>query len=187
MAEQHLDDANVGAGFEKMSGEAVAQRMNGDRFAELGCRPCGTASALEHTRIERPALALTRKQPMHRPCFPPVGAQHDEELRRQHDVAIPAAFTLIDADQHAAAVDVGQLEAYNFRDAEPGGIGRYQCRPVLQVRHGGEEPRQLIGAQDHRQSPRLACVRDALDHRGAAEGDAVEETQGADRDVEAGP
>jgi hypothetical protein len=50
-----------------------------------------------------------------------------------------------------------------------------------------DKPRQLIGAQDDRQSPGLARVGDALDHRGAAEGDAVEETQGANGDVEAGP
>jgi len=35
--------------------------------------------------------------------------------------------------------------------------------------------------------PKLARVGNALDHRGAAERDAVEETQRADRDVEAGP
>ena len=35
MAEQHLDDADIGAGFEQMRGEAVAQRVNGDRLAQI--------------------------------------------------------------------------------------------------------------------------------------------------------
>jgi hypothetical protein len=33
MPEQHLDRADVGAGFEQMGGEAVAQRMDGDSLA----------------------------------------------------------------------------------------------------------------------------------------------------------
>jgi hypothetical protein len=35
--------------------------------------------------------------------------------------------------------------------------------------------------------PPLACMRDAIDHRGTPEGDAVEKTQGADDDVERRP
>ena len=34
MAEQHLDDADVGAGFEQVRGETVAQCVNGDWFAQ---------------------------------------------------------------------------------------------------------------------------------------------------------
>ena len=124
---------------------------------------------------------------MRRSCFPPVGAQHDEQLRRQHDVAVAAALALFDPDQHAAAIDIGEFQAYHFRHPEPGGIGRHQCGAVLQARHRREKPRHLIGAQDYRQLPVLARVRDALDHRGAAEGDAVKETQGAHCDVESGP
>ena len=79
------------------------------------------------------------------------------------------------------------LQAHHFGDPQPGGIGGHQRGAVLQARHRREKPRHLVGAQDHRQLPALARVGDALDHRGAAEGDAVEEAQGADRDVEAGP
>ena len=187
MPEQHLDDADVGAGFEQMGGEAVAQRMDGDRFAELRRRPRGAAGPLQHARVERPALILSRKQPMHRPCFPPVGAQHDEQLRRQHDVAVPPALTLVDPDQHATAVDVGELQPHHFGYPQPGGIGGHQRGAMLQVRHRRKKPHHLVGTQDHRQLPPLARVGDALDDRGAAERDAVEEAQGADRDVEAGP
>jgi hypothetical protein len=53
MAEQHLDDADIGAGFEQVRGEAVAQRVNGDRLAQIclacpfetvGCPNCSSAS-----------------------------------------------------------------------------------------------------------------------------------------------
>jgi hypothetical protein len=41
--------------------------------------------------------------------FPANSAQNDEQLRRQHDITIPATLSLFDPDQHAAAVDVGDL------------------------------------------------------------------------------
>jgi hypothetical protein len=170
-----------------MGGKAVPQRMDGDRLAELGCRPRRAASGLQHARIERPAVILAGKQPMRRPCFPPIGAQHVEELRRQHDIAVAATLALIDPDQHAAAVDVGEFETHHLRDPQPGGIGGHQRDAMLQVRHRREESYHLVGAEDHRQLPALACVRDALDDSGATERDAVKEAQGANRDVETGP
>ena len=171
----------------QMGGEAVAQRMDSDRLAELRSRPRGTAGGLQYARIERPAVILARKQPMRRPCFPPIGAQHREELRRQHDVAVAAALALVDADQHAAAVDVGEFQAHHFRHAEPGGIGGHQRSAMLQARRRREKPDHLLGAQDHRQLPALARVGNALDHYGATERNAVEEAQRANGDIETGP
>ena len=124
---------------------------------------------------------------MRRPYFPPIGAQYDEEVRRQHDVAVAAALTLIDPDQHTTAVDVAEFEMHHFRYAQPGGIGGHQRGAMLKVRHGREKPYHLVGAQDDRQLPALACIGNALDHCGAAERDTVEEAQGADRDIETSP
>jgi hypothetical protein len=36
MAEQNLNDANVGADLQEMSGETMPQRMGGDGFADPG-------------------------------------------------------------------------------------------------------------------------------------------------------
>src|SRR4051812_18743803 len=182
-----LDNADVGAGFEQMSSEAVAQGVDGDRLIELGCCPRGAAGGLQYARIERPAVVLAGKEPMCRPCFPPVGAQYDEEMRRQHDIAVAAALALINPDQHATAVDIGEFQTHYFRYAQPGRIGGHQRGAMLEVRHGREKLHHLLGTQDYRQLPALACIGNALDHCGAAERDAVEEAQGADRDVEAGP
>src|SRR5262249_40671185 len=42
--------------------------------------------------------------------------------RRQHDVAV--ALALFNADQHAAAVDIADLQVHDFGDPQPGGIAR---------------------------------------------------------------
>ena len=187
MTEQNLDRADVGAGFEEVGGKAVAQGVDGDRLAELGRHPSVAAGPLQHAPIERAALVLARKQPMRGPDFPPVGAQDNEQLRREHDVAISAALALFNPDQHAAAVDVGDFQMHDLGYSEPGGIGGHQRGAVFQARHRRQKPRNLVDAQDHRQLPTLACIGNALDHRSAAERDAVEEAHGADGDVEAGP
>jgi len=62
---------------------------------------------------------------MRRPRFAPIRAQNNEQLRRQHDVTIPAALALFDPDQHAAAVDVGDLQTHDFGHPEPCGVGRH--------------------------------------------------------------
>ena len=70
-------------------------------------------------------LAVTaRKQPMRGPRQPPVGAQDAEQLRREHDITVPAAFALFDPDDHAAAVDIRNLDAGRFGGAQPGGVRR---------------------------------------------------------------
>jgi hypothetical protein len=63
MAEQHLDDADVGAGFEQMRGEAVAQRVNGDRLAQIGL-VCGHAAGpLQRRGADRPIPLTDGEQP----------------------------------------------------------------------------------------------------------------------------
>ena len=127
------------------------------------------------------------KQPVLGPGQAPVGAQDAQQLRREHDVAVLAALALLDADHHAAAVDVGDLEADRLRGAQARRIGRGQRGAVLQARHRLEEAHDLVGAQHHRQ---LAAARA---HTGSArasrpaERHAIEEAQGADRLVQRRP
>jgi len=50
VAEQRLDDADVGAVLQQMRGEAVPQRVHGDPFVEL-CRGAGgTAGRMQAFR-----------------------------------------------------------------------------------------------------------------------------------------
>ena len=99
---------------------------------------------------------------MRRPRQAPVRAQDAEQLRRQHDVTVAAALALFDADDHAAAVDIGDLDAGGLGGAQPGGIRRGQRRTRLQARHRLQEAHDLVGAQHHRQLAPLAGMRDPL-------------------------
>ena len=65
--------------------------------------------------------------------FPPVGAQDNEQLRREQDVAISAALALFNPDQHAAAVDVGDFQMHDLGYSEPGGIGGHQRGAVFKL------------------------------------------------------
>src|ERR1700752_678958 len=87
---------------------------------------------IELARGHRLGRIAARKQPPSRPrCLPP-GPQQVEQVWRYHDVTILAAFALLDADDHALAVDVGDLERDHLGGAQAGATGPAQRRLVLQ-------------------------------------------------------
>jgi hypothetical protein len=129
VAEQGLDDADVGAALQQMRGEAVPQRVHGDPLVEL-CRGAGgTAGHMQTFRVQRTRRVTAGEQPMGWPRQPPVAPQDAEQLRRQHDIAVFAALALLDAEHHPAAVDVGELEAGHLRRTQSGGP-RVRPRPA---------------------------------------------------------
>ena len=50
MAEQQLDGAQIGAGFQQVNREGVAQRMRRDRLADAALRPDLPAGAIDGQR-----------------------------------------------------------------------------------------------------------------------------------------
>jgi hypothetical protein len=63
-------------------------------------------------RCHRPDLVLAGKEEHPRPGNPVPVTQQLQQPGRQHGEAIPAALALLDADQHALAVDVRDLEGH---------------------------------------------------------------------------
>lgn len=171
MAEQHLDRADIGSGFEQVGSNAVAQGMDAYGLAKLRRFAGMPTHHVEGGRGERPGPVSPGKQPVFRPNFLLIGAQHEEQLCRQHDVSVAVSFALFDPNQHAVAVDIGDSQAYNFRDSQTGGIGGHQRCPELQARHRREKSHDFFGTQDHGKLVVLARVGDALDHFGAPHGD----------------
>src|SRR5208337_2414400 len=104
-----------------------------------------------------------RKQPTLWTCCLPPDAQKREQMRRQHHIAILAALALLDADQHALAVNVGDLERDHFRGAQTRSIGHAQGRFVFEPWCRIEQPRHLFRAEHPRQSSRLMDEPRVLD------------------------
>src|ERR1700689_4771785 len=114
--EQDLDDADIDAVLEEMGGETVPQCVRSDPLGDLRglCR-------LDDDAMELPGAdwlhgVLSRKQPtvaMHHallvPDLPPL-TQQGEQICREHGIAIPATLATLDPEQHALAVDIGDLE-----------------------------------------------------------------------------
>ena len=117
----------------------------------------------------------------------PVAARNCKQLLREHDVAVLAALAAFDPDDHAGAVDVGDLQARHLGDAPSRGVGRRQRHARLKARNGFEKANDLIAAQHSRQLARRAGVGDPFRDRVLAERDAVKEAQRADDLIERSP
>ena len=121
------------------------------------------AGAIELAGRERVDPVLPGKQPALRPRLLPPGAQQRKQVRGEHHVAILAPLALLDPDDHAGAVDVGDLERDDLRGAQARPVGHAQRRPVLEARRRLQQARDLLGAQHDRQPPGLPDERH-VDH-----------------------
>jgi hypothetical protein len=61
--EQHVDDADIGAGFEQERGKAVAQRVNGNRLAQIRLARGHAAGRLQRSGADRPIPLAAGEQP----------------------------------------------------------------------------------------------------------------------------
>src|SRR2546430_9059301 len=109
--------------------------------------------------------------------------QYLKQDGRENDVSILLALALLDADDHPVTIDIGELERYDLRGSQAGGISQAQDRPVLDVRRRGEQPTDLLRAQNNGQAARLAGRDDLLGKIVAFQRDLQEEPQGSGSDV----
>ena len=115
MTEQHLDDADIDAVLEQMSGEAVAERVRPDALVDIGGLRGFDDDTVELARADRRRGALSGEEPavgnedaLLSSGAPPV-AQEQEQAFGQHGVAVAAAFAALDPQQHPLAVDIGDF------------------------------------------------------------------------------
>src|ERR1700692_3050222 len=134
-------------------GHIVAQRMHGYALAEV-CLFCGGMDgAVQLPRAERIHRIEARKQPSAlehatlRVGHAPPDTQALEQDRREDRGAGAAALALLDAQRHALAVDVADLQRHHFARTQPGTVGDRQCRLVLQVAGCGDQAGHLVRAE----------------------------------------
>ena len=169
-----------------MHGERMAERVRRDRLGQAGPAQGFPAGVVDGVAAEVAAPNAAREQPAARgPGAPPVVAEDLQQPRREHDVAVLAALALVDADDHAPAVDVGRSQADRLGDAQAGRVAGGQDGAVVDARHAVEELDDFPGAGDDGQLAGLpGGGQDRLHVPALLEGDAVQEAQGGDRDAD---
>lgn len=115
-----MDDAGIGAVFEQVSGERVAEGVAGDAFVNAGAEGGLAAGELEGTGGERALRSPGGEEEGSGASGAPVAAKDVEEARSEHGVAVFGALAVLDADEHALGVDVGDEETDGFADAVAG-------------------------------------------------------------------
>src|SRR5512145_2153832 len=108
--EQHLDHTDVDLLLQEMGGEAVPERVERDALVDPGHLRCGMAGTVELAWRQWVDPIAPREQPALWPRRLPIGAQQLEQMLGEHHIAILAPLALLDADDHAGAVDVADLE-----------------------------------------------------------------------------
>jgi len=131
MTEQHLDGAQVSAGFQKMGRKTMSQSMRMNvPVLESGAASRGPAhipDRLVGDRLLHSTMAAAAREQVYVRSFgAPILAQSIEQPGAEHDVAILASFSALDMDNHAPAVDVAELECRRLRPAGSGGVERHQ-------------------------------------------------------------
>ena len=174
MSEKHLDGAQIGAGFQHVRGETVPQRMRRYVLLDAGLLG-GLATAcpddlLGDGHISPPVLHRAWEQIGLGLHPAPVLAQSLQKLRGQQNIAIAAALALMDMNDHAFAVDVGDLQVTQLGPAQPGCIQRHQHGAMHQVPSRINQPRDLFRTEYGRQLPGALGKRNLIEQVGAPKG-----------------
>ena len=168
VAQQRLDDSDIGAALKQMGSKGVAQRMQRHALLDPGASGRLVEQATQLTGGHRRAGLTARKQPTvlkgrcgietaaHLPPLP----QQIERLRRQHDIAILAALGLLDANDLLRGVDMLDLQPDHLAATQTTAIAETEQHAGLQARGDGQQPPRLVRAHHLRDLLRLAEVID---------------------------
>ncbi|XXZ00716.1 hypothetical protein WME73_35765 [Sorangium sp. So ce302] len=152
MAEQGLDDADVGAELEQVGGEAVPQHVRGDALVQLAA-PRRLAQRVAHrlVRDDRALLATREQLRSSGSLRPPVDAQRGQHGGAEHHVPITPELAIADVDEVALAVDVLDPQRADLIDPQTGAVRRQDDRALLDRADRVEQRLDLGAAEDRRQ------------------------------------
>src|SRR5450759_4298835 len=166
VAQQDLNGSDVGAGFQKMSGEAVAKGVNGNPLREL-CFPCRLPAGALDGAGAGGLLGLLGSEEQSgsrgsRSLTLPVSPEDGQQLRGEHHVAILLSLALTDMDEHALAIDVAGRQPDDFGNAKAGRVGGHQKGLVPGVLESSEESSNFSRTQDDWKSSFPSRIGDGL-------------------------
>src|SRR5436190_16485973 len=110
MTKQKLDGADVSPAFEKVNGKGMSHGMWGDWFRNAADVMRFLTGLLDSVPGDVLARDITRKQPVDGPLRTPPVAQGFQQFRREHNVSVFLTLPLLDANNHALAVNVRWLQ-----------------------------------------------------------------------------
>src|SRR6202022_1296531 len=161
--QQHLDSTQIRARFKQMRGKAVAQRVRMHIVRKAGLARSSFASMVDHLGGDGVIAGMTtlaREQPYARFSSQPVPVLPEfvEQPCAEQYIAVFAAFTALDVDHHALAVDVTHFQACEFGTAESGGVERHQQSAMQRRASCIDESRTFFLAEDRWQVKGLLRV-----------------------------
>src|SRR6266851_3282879 len=169
MTQKRLDDSNIGTALKQMGRKAVAQRVQRHALLDSGSLSRLMEQAAQLAGRQRLAGLTTRKQPAFLRGHSGIGArwsrlpplaQQIEHLRRQHDIAVLAAFGLLDPNDLLRAVDMLDLEPDHLAGAQAAAVAETEQRADLEVAGDGQQAPRLVRAHHQRDLLRLTDVID---------------------------
>jgi hypothetical protein len=148
VAEQGLDDTQVGAALDEVGGEGVAQRARRERLRDAGLAAGGAKGALDAGGGDRLAGALALQQIVQRAVAFPARAQLLEQPLGEYHLAVLLALAALDPDDHALGIDVARLEVHDFVGAQTRAVAQHEGGLVLQTKNRVEDRFDLLHTQD---------------------------------------
>jgi len=119
MTEQHLDGAQISAGFEQVRGVTVSQRVWRDMLPDPRALRCLSASFPRNLggdgNVRSPILQRAGKQIVLRLHPTPIDTERVQKFFAQGNITVMSAFPLADVNHHPLAVDIGDLKTAQFR------------------------------------------------------------------------
>ena len=185
MAEQELNGAEIGSGFEQVHRKCVPQRMRRHRLGEVRHPMCLAAGGIHGACRYRFSSNGAEKHPCPGGSHgAPIVRQHLQQPGRQHDVAVFLSLALLDAQHHALAIDSLRLQAGRFGNTQAGGIACRQDRLVFEALDAAKEVQYLLRAENDGQCLwRFWARNDLVEIPIEAERDAVEKSKRCDGHV----
>jgi hypothetical protein len=148
MTEEHLDGAQVGARFEQMGCKTMAQRVRtdplGDPRALRGLLASFPRNLGRDGNIRSPVLHRAGKQILLRLHPAPVDTEGFQQLLAQGNVTVLSAFPLANAHHHPLAVDIGDLQATQFRPPDTRRVQGHEHGAVEKVTGRVDQPRDFL-------------------------------------------
>src|SRR5260370_565972 len=167
MTQKRLDDSNIGTALKQEGRKAGRQRVQRHALLDSGRLSRLMEQAAQLAAGHRLAVPGARKQPAFLrgrsgivarwSRLPPL-AQQIEHLRRQHDIAVFAAFGLLNTNDLLRAVDMLDLQPDHLAGTQAAAVAETEQNADLEVLGDGQQPFRLVRAHHQRNLLRLPDV-----------------------------